>query len=93
MDKSDVYKFNFFSKTYTKLSNFKDVLYNKEEDLFIIIYPKDKFENKITTEGLEFEVKIGGKSLDNAFSNKEYIEFKETTGFFKGLNEPKELII
>ena len=93
LDKSDVYKFNSFSKTYTILSKCKDVLYNNEEDLFARIYQKDKFGNKITTEGLELEVKIGGNSLDNAFSNEEYIEFKETTGFFKGINEPKELII
>ena len=66
---------------------------NNEEDLYIIIYQKDKFGNKITTEGLELEVKIGGNSLDNAFSNEEFIEFKEKTGFFKGINEPKELII
>ena len=63
------------------------------QDLFIRIYPKDKYGNKITTEGLELEIKIVWNSLDNAFSNDEYIEFKETTGFFKGLKEPKELII
>ena len=93
MDKSDVYKFKFFPKTYTKLSKYKDALYNYEEDLFIRIYPKDKFGNKITTEGLELEVKIGGNSLDNVFSNEEYIESEEATGFFKALNGTKELII
>ena len=93
LNKSDVYKFNSFSKTYTKLSKYNDVLYNYEEDLFIRIYPKDRFGNKITAEDLELGVTISGYSLDNAYSNDEYIEFKETTGFFKTLNGPNELVI
>ena len=92
LDKSDVYKFNSFSKTYTKLSKYEDVLYNHEENLFIKIYPKDAYENKISAKNLSPEVKIGDYSLLKTDSNEEYIEFQETENF-KKLNGENKLII
>ena len=93
LEKSDVYKFNSFSKTYTKLSKFNDVLYNYEEDLLIKIYPKDIYENKISGENLNIGVKIDEITLNKVSSNKECIEFEETSGIFKELNGKKELVI
>ena len=93
LEKSDVYKFNSFSKTYTKLSKFNDVLYNYEEDLLIKIYPKDIYGNKISGENLNINVKIDEITLNKVSSNKEFIEFEETSGIFKELNGEKELVI
>ena len=93
LEKTDVYKFNSFSKTFTKLSKFNDVLYNYEENLLIRIYPRDTYENKISGEKLEIDVKIDGNTLNKVSSNEEFLEFEETSGVFKDLNGEKKLII
>ena len=75
------------------MSKYSDVLYNHEEDLYIRIYPKDKFGNKITNNDLKLDIKIGEIPLNKVSSNEEYTEFQETTGYFKNLNGQKKLII
>ena len=93
LKKSDVYKFNSFSKTYTKLFKFNDVLYSLEEDLFIKIYPKDIYGNKISGKNLEINVEIGEKPLSKVSSNEEFLEFQETKGVFEELKGEKNLVI
>ena len=88
LKESEVYKFNSFSMTYTKLDKNNDVLYNEEENLFIRIYPKDSYGNKVSPKGLQdISVTISGtalKKLDPSDSD-EYIEFQENNGEFSKL--------
>ena len=92
LENTDVYKFNSFSKSYTKLNQI-DVLYNYEEDLFIKIYPKDIYGNKVSTKNLDLRVEIDGNNLDLDNSNEEFLEFHENNGIFSNLTGLKELII
>ena len=93
LDNSDVYKFNSFSKTYTKLKKYNDALYNLDEELLIRIYPKDLYGNKVSAENLEPTVTIDGNELTKTDFNEEFLEFKETNGKFSELNGEKQLII
>ena len=83
LDKIDAYKFNSFSKTCSKLSKYKDVLYNYEEDILIKIFPKDKFGNKITTKDLELKAKMGGNSLIMPILMKNILNSKKQQDFSK----------
>ena len=90
---SDVYKFNSLSKSYTILHKYNDVLYNYEEDLFIKIYPKDEYGNKVSTDNLDLRVEIGGNELSLNNSNEEFLEFQLDSEDFRKINGEKELII
>lgn len=90
LKESDVYKFNTFSKTYTKFKKYNDVVYNLEEDLLIKIYPKDSYGNKISTQLLEPTITVGNKELSQSDFNDEFIEFK---GDVSELSGEKQLVI
>jgi len=97
LKESEVYKFNSFSMTYTKLDKNNDVLYNEEENLFVRIYPKDSYGNKVSPKDLQdFSVTISGialKKLDPSDSD-DYIEFQENSGEFSKLeNGEYKLVI
>ena len=77
----DVYIFNSFSQTYSKLEKKNDILYNYEENLFIKIYPKDSFGNKVPIENLNLKVKIGDIEVKEIKSTEEFLEFQENTTF------------
>ena len=82
------------SKTYTKLNKYEDVLYNYEEDLFIKIYPKDEYRNKVSTDNLDkIRIEIDGNNLNLDNSNEEFLEFKLNNENFGKLNGQKDLII
>ena len=94
LNNSDVYKFNSLSKTYTILHKYEDVLYNYEEDLFIKIYPKDEYGNKVSTDNLDkIRVEIDGNNLNLDNSNEEFLEFQLNNENFGKLNGQKELYI
>ena len=94
LKKSEVYKFNSFSLTYTKLDK-NDVLYNEEENLFIRIYPKDSYGNNVSPKLLQgISVTISDTQLKSLDPSDDYIEFQENSGAFSKLeNGPYELII
>lgn len=85
---TEVYKFNTFSMTYTKLEKNNDVLYNEQENLFIKIYPKDSFGNKVSPQSLDdISVAIGGTPLTKLTPSGDHLEFQENTGAFSGLKD------
>ena len=91
---SDIYKFNSFSQTFTKLEKYNDVLYNLDEGLFIRLHPKDSYGNYLLDSSLEITAKINDINLEKTDSNDEFIEFKDKNGEFSNLQEGKyELII
>ena len=95
LENTDVYKFNSFSKKYSKLEK-KDVLYNLDEDLLIRIYPKDKYGNKKSAEQLQnLTVSINDDELelDLNNSNDEYLEFYQKNEKFSKLNGNVKLVI
>ena len=95
LENTDVYKFNSFSKKYSKLEK-KDVLYNLDEDLFIRIYPKDKYGNKKSAGQLSnLTVSINGNELELDLNNPndEYLEFYLKNEEFSKLNGNVQLVI
>ena len=97
LKESEVYKFNSFSMTYTKLDKNNDVLYNEEENLFIRIYPKDSYGNKVSPKDLQdISVTISGTALKKLVpsDSDDYIEFQENSGEFSKLeNGEYKLVI
>ena len=91
---SDVYKFNTFSQTYTKLNKYNDNLYNLKENLLIKVYPKDGYGNKISFSDLNLDVLIDNIKLDKVDSNGEFLEFIEKSGKFSELSKKQyDLVI
>jgi hypothetical protein len=92
---SEVYKFNTFSMTYTKLDKENDVLYNEEENLFIKIYPKDSYGNNVSPKDLQdISVTISDIPLEKLVPSDDYVEFQENTGKFSNLeNGQYKLVI
>ena len=95
LKKSEVYKFNTFSMSYTKLDKNNDVLYNEKENLFIRIYPKDSYGNKVSPKDLQgISVTISGTALKSLDPSDDYIEFQENSGEFSKLkNGQYDLVI
>ena len=92
---SEVYKYNTFSMTYTKLDKNNDVLYNEDENLFIKIYPKDSYGNNISPKELnDISITISDIPLTKLAPNDCYVEFQENSGKFSELkNDQYNLVI
>ena len=95
LTKSEVYKYNTFSMTYTKLDKENDVLYNEDENLFIRVYPKDSYGNNVSPKDLkDISITISGITIKDFTLSEEYIEFQEINGKFSELeNGQYDLVI